>query len=477
MSELFDDISRVLGSSIPRRQAIRLIVGGVTGAFFMSGSLMPKRAWATTCPTGCSPAMCCPTGIGSGPGGLGFSLCCPEPSRQCCFAGGQQFCCPGTTDPPNATFCCPKGIGNGPRGLGFSALCCTSCEECCFECTGLPPGSCVEFCCPRPMDAPDATKCCPKGAGSGPRGLGFNGLCCKNVEQCCFVCDQGDPVSCVEFCCPRVGDPQNATKCVNGGCVVPTVPIIGATCSGGNPGDCTPKPTVERTDIRTGPPVEIDITVRDTSSGLRSITIVETSNVALVTPLFVEGTTDPVVVTATKIDQTRLSRVVIRACAVNDCCQSADPVITLLEIPEGSGRVKQTFADVPKEENYVMVRNGIHGLKRLFIEVNGERLEPLRLKDDDEVTFQIPSLMMLESNTITLMGFGKAGSSALVVMADSAPRDTLSDPPIIDVPIDEGGIPRKERPAVRSQLRSHIFPRDREMRAGVNMVWGNQVEP
>ena len=33
MSKLFDDVSRILGSPLPRRQAVRLIVGGLAGGY------------------------------------------------------------------------------------------------------------------------------------------------------------------------------------------------------------------------------------------------------------------------------------------------------------------------------------------------------------------------------------------------------------------------------------------------------------
>ncbi|HEV7518067.1 MAG TPA: hypothetical protein VGR07_17345, partial [Thermoanaerobaculia bacterium] len=46
MSELFDELTRILGSRLPRRQAIRLIVGGTVGTYL--ALRWPKMAWAAT---------------------------------------------------------------------------------------------------------------------------------------------------------------------------------------------------------------------------------------------------------------------------------------------------------------------------------------------------------------------------------------------------------------------------------------------
>jgi len=51
------------------------------------------------------------------------------------------------------------------------------------------------------------------------------------------------------------------------------------------------------------------VTVQDTDSGLASIVVTQSDNADTVVPPFTVGTTDPVVVASTKIDQTKPARV------------------------------------------------------------------------------------------------------------------------------------------------------------------------
>jgi hypothetical protein len=71
--------------------------------------------------------------------------------------------------------------------------------------------------------------------------------------------------------------------------------------------DVTP-PTCVVTAVRRGNPQQQDVTVTDTGSGLDSITNVVVSNGTVAIPPFTSGTTNGVVVTATKTDQTKKTR-------------------------------------------------------------------------------------------------------------------------------------------------------------------------
>ena len=53
------------------------------------------------------------------------------------------------------------------------------------------------------------------------------------------------------------------------------------------------------------------MTVQDTGSGLASLVITRSENADTVAPPFTVGTTDPVVVSSTKIDQTQPARVTL----------------------------------------------------------------------------------------------------------------------------------------------------------------------
>jgi hypothetical protein len=66
--------------------------------------------------------------------------------------------------------------------------------------------------------------------------------------------------------------------------------------------DTTP-PSVALTAVIAGPPKQIQITVQDSDGGLASIAVTVADNANVLVPAFSSGFTGPVVVTATKINQ------------------------------------------------------------------------------------------------------------------------------------------------------------------------------
>ena len=61
--KLFDDISRILASPIPRRRALRLIVSGLVGATFAAIGLQPAEAVTCTTDSQCGTGNVCCNGI------------------------------------------------------------------------------------------------------------------------------------------------------------------------------------------------------------------------------------------------------------------------------------------------------------------------------------------------------------------------------------------------------------------------------
>jgi len=83
-------------------------------------------------------------------------------------------------------------------------------------------------------------------------------------------------------------------------------------------GGCTTTPpAVALTAVITGPPMQIQITAQDTDDGLKSIVVAASTNATTVVPPFTVGTTSPVVVPATTIDQNAVSFVTL---TVTDLC-------------------------------------------------------------------------------------------------------------------------------------------------------------
>lgn len=101
--------------------------------------------------------------------------------------------------------------------------------------------------------------------------------------------------------------------------------VISHGCAGGPP-DTTP-PTCMLTSTITGPPKQIQITVQDIGSGLESIVVTKSTNASTVVPAFTMGTTSPVVVTSTKLNQTLGSVVALTVNDVSGNSTSCDPVV------------------------------------------------------------------------------------------------------------------------------------------------------
>jgi hypothetical protein len=125
--------------------------------------------------------------------------------------------------------------------------------------------------------------------------------------------------------------------------------------------------------------------------------------------------------------------------------------------------VKQTFAEIPQAEHFITIQNGDPGLKRLSVRVNGGRSWILRLDDNQDETIDVFSDMVAGDNTITLIGYGKSGTSALVIISDSGEAQ-------------EEGASLGSGRTDQLQRVPHDWWKDRHQRTGVNLVWGKEVE-
>lgn len=93
-----------------------------------------------------------------------------------------------------------------------------------------------------------------------------------------------------------------------------------------------------------GPPATLEITIQDDESGLAQINVLIANNVSINIPPFTVGTNDPVVVVATKLDQSQTSMVLLQAFDVAGNSIICDPVYQRIStmIPEGYA-LKQNF--------------------------------------------------------------------------------------------------------------------------------------
>jgi hypothetical protein len=166
-----------------------------------------------------------------------------------------------------------------------------------------------------------------------------------------------------------------------------------------------------------GPPARVEVTMRDVGTGLASVVVTKSENADTVVPPFTVGTTDPVVLSSTKIDQTQRARVEVQVTDLAGNAKVCDPILTVVVRSNGSS-APQTQADVPLAEHVVTVTNGTPGVNHLEILVNGKKLNVNGLKDGEEKTVDIGSAMIEGNNVVTLRATGTPGGSASVMIWD-----------------------------------------------------------
>lgn len=183
------------------------------------------------------------------------------------------------------------------------------------------------------------------------------------------------------------------------------------------PSDDTTPPTCPAR-VVFGPPTQLIVTFQDEGSGLDSLVVTQSDNADTVVPPFAAGTTDPVVVTATKIDQSKSAHVAITATDQAGNVANCDPIITLYQRDPQVDPTK-TYGDVPQAEGKILIMNGAPGLKNFEATVNGQRFKVTGLKDGEQRTLDISSAMLPGSNNVVVVkGHGPKDSTAGVVIWD-----------------------------------------------------------
>jgi hypothetical protein len=78
------------------------------------------------------------------------------------------------------------------------------------------------------------------------------------------------------------------------------------------------------------------------------------------------------------------------------------------------------FGEIPSAERYVSVVNGIPGLRRLVLRVNGQVFVVEGLADGESRAVDVGSAMLPgEENVVALVGEGDAGASADITIGDA----------------------------------------------------------
>ena len=162
------------------------------------------------------------------------------------------------------------------------------------------------------------------------------------------------------------------------------------------------------------------VTVRDTGSGLASISVISSGNCVLTWPSFTPGTTSSVTVTATKINQSLKASFALQAVDVAGNSSALDPVVAQITIPRGEKTVTRTYKNLPAEEHFLSLSNGTPGLTRFSVRVNGGPARVFSLTDGQQLAVDLGAEMQRKNNQVTVTGRGPARGSAALLISDSA---------------------------------------------------------
>jgi hypothetical protein len=181
------------------------------------------------------------------------------------------------------------------------------------------------------------------------------------------------------------------------------------------------KPKCPITSNVPGPPAQVQVTLSDSGagqSGLGSVIVTKSENADTVVPPFTVGTHDPLVVTATKIDQSKVARVEMQVTDLAGNVSTCDPYLALVIRDKQSEAQSAAIPNIPRAEDKVTVTNGKPGVATFEVNVNGTKFKASGLKDGEERTLDISSAMTDGNNVVTFKVTGKPGGSANVLIWD-----------------------------------------------------------
>jgi hypothetical protein len=148
--------------------------------------------------------------------------------------------------------------------------------------------------------------------------------------------------------------------------------------------------------------------------------VTQSDNADTPVPPFTVGTTDPVTITATKINQSQGAHVTIVVTDLAGNTVTCDPVVTLVQ-RSSTTDPQATKAQVGQTENKVLILNSTPGLNNLEITVNSTKYKVTGLKNGENRTLDVSSAMRAgNNNVVTFKGHGPQGSSAMLVVSDGS---------------------------------------------------------
>jgi hypothetical protein len=249
----------------------------------------------------------------------------------------------------------------------------------------------------------------------------FGGTCTAKLYRCKGGNDDGKPCVPGTGACPGGSCDRDGNAAAVREVAAPSflgAESTAAVCTDGSCAVCAVRPTCKLTAILAGPPAQIVITVKSSGTGLGHILVVQSNNADVPIPPFSLGTTAPVAVTATKIDQTHASEVTLSVEDLSGNVVLCDPV--LAEVVRGLGKAKATsYPNLDAAEHVLTVENGRPGLDNLQVQVNGMDFVMARLQPGEKRSLDMARAMLPGGhNIVTLKSNGRPGTSASVVLWD-----------------------------------------------------------
>jgi len=168
-----------------------------------------------------------------------------------------------------------------------------------------------------------------------------------------------------------------------------------------------------------GPPAQIQVTVQSSAVGLKAggIVVTELNNATDTIGAYSVGTTTPVVITATKTNQSLPAQLGLSITDRDGNVTTCDPTQVSLVAGSSSSATK-TVKAVPAAEHLLSVFNGRPGITSLVVHVNGHALV-LRLTAGQSTTVDLASAFKASNkNTVSFSAAGPAGGNASVLLHD-----------------------------------------------------------
>jgi photosystem II stability/assembly factor-like uncharacterized protein len=162
----------------------------------------------------------------------------------------------------------------------------------------------------------------------------------------------------------------------------------------------------------------IEVTTQDDGSGLQTITATISTNVQVSIPSFPKGSTNPIVVTGTKVDQSKPSQLALRLTDLAGNITDCDPVLVSVTVDK-MPPTPVTLTDLPQAEHVLTITNGKPGLQRLQVAVNGKPGRTIRLRAGQRQTVDLKAAFKRgDGNTLVLTPVGPLKASADVLVWD-----------------------------------------------------------